>query len=187
MRMGAIASLATLGGVLVPSLASAALVATAGIWQLQPNTPNQTIEIHIAGEGNDVQGAIVLVEIAGAGTLPTITGGSLVSGTIFASNHVGETYDFSSPHVAYLDVVTASEFVDGNGVLATLVIDTSGVSAGSNFDLKLTETAFGDSMVQTLTTTVSYEDGVLQVVPEPLSVGLLGLGASALMLRRRRV
>lgn len=183
---GALGVLAAGVIVAAQSLASAALVVSAGDWELLPNTPNQPITIQISGTGQ-VTNATVVIEIGNGSPMPSITGGDIVDGTIFASNNSGApSYDFTDSTVAYLDVATNSGTVavTGTQILATLVISTVDVFEGS-FPLKLIGTAYGDSVVGTEPTVdVSFVDGQITIVPEPMLGGLMFLLVVARVRRR---
>jgi hypothetical protein len=109
---------------------AADLIVDAGTWNLQPNKADQEIYVSISGDGN-VTYATVAEEIVGVSPLPRFTGGDILNGTIFTGNNSGEpTYDFSDLHVAYLSVETLSGAVDGNGILAKMIVSTDGVFSG---------------------------------------------------------
>lgn len=167
---------------LSPAVGHADLTVDAGHWNLQPNQANQQIAISISGNG-DVTNATVILEIAGPSPRPTITGGQIVNGTIFAANNTGfPAYDFSEPHLAYLDVATESGVINiaGSGTLATLDISTLGLTEG-DYTLKLTQTQWGDTLVgSNPPVLVHYVDGSITIVPEPNGLGLLILAAPLL-------
>jgi hypothetical protein len=168
------------------SAAQADLNVYAGDWDLLPNTAGQEISVSIAGAGN-VTNATVIAEIVGTSPFPLFTGGDIVGGTIFASNNTGSpSYDFSSPQLAYLDVATASGTVDGNGILARLMVSTAGVTGGT-FALRLTGSSWGDTAVGTQPPAlVAYHAGSITVTPEPATMTLLLLGGLAVVWRKRR-
>jgi hypothetical protein len=185
MRKSALAAVA--GVLLGGSLAQADLTVDPGNWSFTPNSGTHRISIGISGSG-EVMGAVVVLEIAGAGTLPKLTGGEIVTGTIFASNFTSPNYDFNDVQCAYLDVSTSAGTVPVNGLtpVAFIDVDTTGASLGS-YTLALTNTRFGDSDVQTNPpVVVTYLGGTLALVPEPMFIGTLASGSLMLLMRKRQ-
>ncbi len=157
------------------SAVRADLIVDAGNWNLSPNTPDQSISVSISGVGS-VTDATVMLQILGGSPLPSFTGGDMTTGTIFASNNTGApTYIFSS-QLAYMDLATNSGTVDGNGILATLKVSTVGVTSGS-FTLETNATVDGMPIATNVGTfppvNVTYQNGSLNIVPEPSSLALL--------------
>jgi hypothetical protein len=150
-------------------------VINAGIHSLAPNTPGQSVQILVSG-GEAVSGIDLFVQVGDGGataggddTRPVITHLDLVTDTIFASNNTGAFVD-STPLLWGATTTTANGSVSANGVLATLTIDTTGLSAGQ-FDLLLDPpttgpTAFADSGV-----TTSRVNGSLQIGAVPAIAG----------------
>jgi hypothetical protein len=189
--MRACGILGTVAMLLAAAAANAELTVSAGNWTLHPDTGMQDIQVRISGTGN-VTNATVNLGVTGAGTRPALTGGSIISNTIFALNNTGSpSYDFTNPAVAYLDVATNSGTVavNSDSLLATITVDTTGVSLGT-YTLNLLGTPYGNSSVGTEPTTgVSYTAGsiLMTAVPEPISVLFpLSLGVVGLLTRRRR-
>jgi hypothetical protein len=120
---------------------------TVGNHLLMANTPNQTFTIQITG-GEQVAGEDFFAQIgdggmynSGVDTKPVFSNVDILSGTIFASNNAGAQLD-PIPHPLIWDVgtITASGSVSANGLLASLTIDTTGLSSGT-FPLLLTGVA----------------------------------------------
>ncbi len=172
------------------SVATADLIVSGGTWDLQPNQGGQTIDVTVSGTGN-ITNATIIAEIAGVGALPDLVDGNIIDGTVFESNNTGfPSYDFSGPHLGYADVATNVGTVGVPGTppdkIVSLVVSTVGVSPGT-FDLLLTGTAWGDSVVGTNPLTpVAFVNGTITVTPEPATMCLLGLGTMGLVARRRR-
>jgi hypothetical protein len=175
------------GVLLCGSLAQGALTVDAGDWSFARDSGVHRITIGIDGTGQ-VMGAVVVLEIGGAGTLPQLVNGEIVSGTIFASNNTGApSNDFSDPECAYMDVSTQSGTVPvtGPASLAFVDVNTNGASPGT-YTLALTATRFGDSDLQTNPTVgVTFIGGTFAVVPEPVFFGMMGVISGGLLLRRR--
>ncbi len=93
---------------------------------------------------------------------------------------------------AYITADSNVVFPSTPQLLAVVTIDTTGVAAGTSYDLKLDASQdpseFTDHGSQ-LSPPVTIVDGIVtisgQVAPEPASLGLLSLGAIGLLLRRR--
>jgi hypothetical protein len=107
-----------------------------------PNTPNQVITIQVSG-GEPIAGEDFAAQIgdggmfnSGVNTKPVFTNVDILGGTIFAGNNKGATVD-AHPLIWAVGTVTANGSVPASGLLATLTIDTSGLSSGT-FPLMLT-------------------------------------------------
>jgi hypothetical protein len=171
----------------VASLSQADLIVDAGDHVLLADTPDQVISIEISGVGL-VTNATVYTETSHAtlSPLPVFTSGNITSGTIFDGNNQGGTYDFYDDEYGYADVITDTGTVDGNGVLCFMTVDTTGVPEGT-YSLLLTDTFYGNTVVGTdPTVNISYLDGTIEVVPEPVTLALLATGGLALLRRRRQ-
>ena len=175
--------------VCLTSVAKADLIVSAGDWFLQPNLAGQEIWVSISGEG-DVTRATVAAEVVGAAPLPSFTDGTMIVGTIFASNNTGSDLEAYSGSWAWQDMSTNDgNPVDGNGILAKLTVSTVGVFDGS-FALKLSElpslpddkTSVGTEPV----VNVTYRDGSITVVPEPSSIALLLMALGGVAFARKR-
>lgn len=149
----------------------------AGMHTLAPNMAGQQVQIHVTG-GEAVSGIDFFVQVGDGGpdvggddTGPKITQLDLATGTIFAANH---TDVFTDPAPARLlwgaATTTNSGTVPANGILATLTIDTTGITTGQ-FDLILNPpstgpTAFADAGVVT-----NLTNGSLQIGAAPTLTG----------------
>lgn len=183
--------------ILMPGLgAQAEPVINVGTHELVPNTPNQKIEIrvtNITGAAvDDIQGLNFNVQIGnGLGVQPIFTNVDIIAATIFASNNLGQSIPEggSFPQAQARTTLTESGFVDANGLLATLTIDTTDVFAGT-FALSVGDgsTLLGPlTFINGLGDTVpaTFTDGSIFIVPEPSSLLVLSLGAGAVLCRRR--
>ena len=186
-------------GLLMASSALATPVINVGINPIQPNSADQLVKIYvsdlISAAVEDLEAADVSVQIGnGNGTAPTITSVDLITGTIFASNNSGQfpAASGNGPQVNYESILNSAPgaYVNANGLLATIHISTLGVSSGS-FKLSLGAGAtqlgpsdFYNGSFNLVTPTIT--DGTI-VVPEPASIGLIGLMATAVLGRRRRL
>jgi hypothetical protein len=129
------------------STARAASVAV-GNHLLMANTPNQTFTIQITG-GEQVAGEDFFAQIGdggaynnGVNSKPSFANVDIIGGTIFAANNNGPQVNPTVPNSAHpliweMGTVTASGSVAATGKLATLTIDTTGLSSGT-FPLVLT-------------------------------------------------
>lgn len=137
-------------GILTCSTANAASI-TVGNHVLLANTPNQTITLQITG-GEQVAGEDFFAQIGDGGAFnggvnskPVFTNIDIIGGTIFSANNLGSFGDPTVGNAAHPLIwddgtVTATGTVTAAGTLATLVIDTTGLSSGS-FPLILTGVA----------------------------------------------
>jgi hypothetical protein len=150
-------TLACVFATVAPATTQAATI-TAGVHTLLPNLPGQQVQIFASG-GEAVSGIDFFVQVGDGGatvggddTRPTITSLDLVTGTIFAANNTGAFTD-PAPLIWGATTTTTSGTVAANGLVATLTIDTTGLSSGQ-FDLVLNPpstgpTAFADPGVTT--------------------------------------
>ncbi|MBC8872751.1 MAG: hypothetical protein H8E44_25240 [Planctomycetes bacterium] len=126
---------------------------------LLPNTPNQTIPIHITG-GARIQGSLLNVQISdGFSDVPgssmdgpNITGVDLVSpGTIFGSvANNGNNVIESREQIWVVGASTSDGTIVADGVLAYVTIDTTGWFGGDRtWELKLSDTFNGNTNFQT--------------------------------------
>jgi hypothetical protein len=122
-----------------------------GEHRLLPGQANQAIPIYVTG-GIPVQGINFNVQIQDAtGTLagPTIQDLDILTGTIFAGNNTGAEEDPDGsgvddqvPQLEFRDTTTLADTVIAEGLIGTLLIDTSGFTDGS-WDLVMSLTLNG--------------------------------------------
>lgn len=110
---------------------------TAAIY-LNANQPNQ--QINIVAEGGDLVSGMDLYVTLGnnpnATTGPKISSLDALTGTIFATNHIGgDDPDVADTQYAYeyRNLVTASGRVAASGLLGTLTLDTTGLSSANGW------------------------------------------------------
>jgi hypothetical protein len=195
---------ATVGGLLVvcaaASPALAAVVVDVGDRSLLPNTPGQVFQIFVDG-GDPVTGVQFNLQVAdggpegaqygGPGLIdgPEIENVDIFTGTIFATNNVGELGGGSiAPQLWESWTSTTSGTVPAQGLLATVTIDTTGFFAGT-WDLWMAPTLQGDSTLLDSGIEVVIENGSINVIPEPSAVAvwsLLGIAGLFLVARRRK-
>ena len=147
---------------------------------------------------SDIEGMTFTVQLAaGTGTAPKISSVDLLTGTVW-TGHVspinlttptgGNQLEYQSRDIL---TDTPGDFINANGLLATVTFDTTGAAAGS-YAIKLigTKTAGRDSVFLDGLgdpVTATFGQGNITVnVPEPSSVilGLIGLGCFALLTPR---
>ena len=184
-------------------VAQAATSIVVGNHVLLPNTPGQVVQIFVTG-GDQIQGTNFRAQIGadpefgitpvfGAG-LSTIIG----AGTIFQPNNVGMNDVTFYPALFEAGTATSTGTIAANGLLATLVIDTTGFFSGS-WALSLNNTLSGPTdwagsvFNGNPVTDPVIEDGSITIpnIPEPSSIvlcmfGVAGLGAVAIRRRRAR-
>jgi hypothetical protein len=178
-------------------IASAAPIITVGAHNLLPNTPNQPVTISVSG-GDAVQGVNFEVQVADGGPEagaalgngshidgPSIQSVDILTGTIFGPNNTGPGGAGGVvPQFYEATTTTASSTVSANGLLATILLDTTGFTSGT-FELRLANTVNGTTDFSGVPATIT--NGSVSIVPEPGTLGLAGVGiASGLLARRRR-
>ena len=172
-------------------LARATPIIDVGEHELLANTPDQSIQIMVAG-GDDVQGVNFRIQVADGGTHPEVGGSidgpvitdiDLMTGTIFDGNHTGQNSLLSFPQVSVQSITTETGTVPANGLLATVTFDTTGFSDGE-FNLHIGDTRDGATDFAGIP--VNIMDGSLRVVPEPTGIAML-LTAAVLFAAAQRV
>ncbi len=189
-------SLLALAAVLSMSLAASATpTIIAGTHELQPNTPGQAFQILVSdNSGDQVLGVDLYLLVADGLTGPVMTSVDLVGpGTIFNGNANPQS-DFGAPYVApsrhiVALTTTLSGTVAPNGVLANVIVDTTGVAPG-DYAFSLSSPFFGDSDLPPFAggNPTILVDGVLRVVPEPSAIVMAlfaAAGMTVAVIRRR--
>lgn len=163
---------------------------------IAPLNGTVSFQLMVSDSGNaaaqDIEGMLLTLQIGdGSGATPKIQSIDMLTGTIWSGHASSITIPDggSDPQFAARSILTdtAGDFVVANGVLATVVIDTTGAAPG-NYSLKLTgvngpgsntdfQNGLGSSVSSVLT------NGVL-TVPEPASAS--GVCAMILCLLKRR-
>jgi hypothetical protein len=158
--------LACVFALIAPATAQAANI-TAGMHTLLPDMPGQQVQIFTTG-GEAVSGIDFFVQIGDGGTIvggvdtgPTITDLDLVTGTIFAANNSGVFTD-PAPLIWGATTTTTTGTVPANGLLATLTIDTTGLSTGQ-FELILNPPATGPTAFADPGVTTDLTNGWLRI------------------------
>jgi hypothetical protein len=150
-----------------------------------------------SASASDIEGMTFTIQIAdGNGTTPKITSVDLLNNTIW-SGHVTPPSIFPSaggdqPQYQSLGLYTdiPGDYVDANGILANVTIDTTGASGG-NYSIELvgTKTAGVDSTFLDFigdTVPATFTPGSITViVPEPSQNALPLLGIFSLFLSRK--
>ena len=174
---------------------------------LLPNTPNQLVTVTITGT-SQVAGEDFFAQIGDGGTFnngvntkPVFSNVDILTGTIFTGNNTGATKDPGGPESAHPLIwvdgtTTNSGTVLDNGLLATLTIDTTGVSSGTyplllkGVATSLTPGGFSTRLLDgsAVPVPLTINDGSITVsdVPEPLALPALGVLSCLLLSRGRR-
>ena len=190
--------------------AYADIVIDVGNHTLLPNTAGQQIDILISSDPGDplTSGLNLNVQIGdgnGAELEPVFNGteGSdigawVVTGTIFEGElPFGFAPIASFPSLIQAGIITGSGAdVVANGILASLLIDTTGFNVAGSFNLSLANNSSGLPDTEILGPTgeagaipaVTINNGSINIaaVPEPAAVSLIVLGLLGVVVRRRR-
>lgn len=159
---------------------------------LQPDQSGQSVQIFVSGidavEGLNLNAQINDGGSAGGGVDvgPTIEDVDLITGTIFATNHNGGDTPLAFPQLVAKNVLTNSDTVIADGLLATITLDTTGVFSGT-YSLRLSDTLNGSTDFLGTPAIFASEPGTLTIVPEPAGGVLLGTLSFALLRRRRAI
>ncbi len=171
---------------------AAPLFITPGSYDLLPDRAGQVIEIPITG-GAAAQGLnfrIMIgdggVEVGGSDVGPMIEQVELATGTIWSGISNQPIRVEGVPMYAFYTITTQSGFAaTAEGVLAKVVLDTSGLTAGS-WALRLQDPGGMATNLPMHTTTVG--DGLVRIViPEPTGALMLLTLAGAVVIGRKRM
>jgi hypothetical protein len=177
--------------------ASAALIVNVGSTSVgvgHTATIPITVSNTASAATSDIEGMTLTVQIAaGVGTTPSIASIDLITGTVWAAASAADVYSAAGaePQYVSLGILTdnTGEFINANGSLATLTINTTG-AAGGNYAITLvgTMTPGDDSVFDNdlgATVPATFNAGQLTVlVPEPAMVCFPILAIAALARRR---
>ncbi|MDB5321009.1 MAG: hypothetical protein JWN40_2640 [Phycisphaerales bacterium] len=204
------ASLALLALAVMPIATSRADVITVPHVTLLANTPGQTVLITISG-ATAVAGEDFFAQIGDGGTFnkgtntkPIFTNVDILTGTIFAASNTGATRDPNNPESAHpliwVDGTTTntsiSPTVTDSGLLATLTIDTTGVTSGtfplilSGVGSGLTTGGFTTDLIGANNAPISLtiNNGSITIAaPEPVGLALFGIVLIVTRRRRRKL
>jgi hypothetical protein len=181
---------------------------------LLPNTPGQKIAIYVTG-GDLIAAADLLIQIGDGGperaNFPPLLAGTDAPGVplpvglpnanlenptfgadtgIFATVPNGGQFDGlggSIPQLIGLSILTDSGSVAANGLLATLMIDTTGFTSGT-WDLLLESTLAGNTQLWSEAANqvpLTIFNGTLTIVPEPRAIALVATAAFGFFALRR--
>lgn len=193
--------------VAICSAAQAEIVITGGTHTVLPNA-NQTIDIYVTGNGEEAAAANLIFQIGdGTDAWPAITDIDLTGpGTLFADNHDEFSPDLLSSENGRIWLAEARMegltpvVVNGTVLLARLTIDASTAGVGQEIPLLLNNIFMGEdgngalygSCYLTSNDGIASHaigtatDGTINVVPEPSTFALLGVGGLGLLAFRHR-
>lgn len=191
------------------SLVSVSTGATIGVGTWDVPVGSSAFEIPLVIEGGDtITDAQLYVQVAdgGAGVGGSIDGPDIVNvevkpfdigGGVEASIWASAPGGIVTPLTVatqldqfwevLIELDQAGESVAADGLLAVITIDASGFTEGESFELRLAGVAGGNDtflLDDGADVPLTVTNGVINIVPEPASVVMLG--ASVLVLLRRR-
>jgi len=126
----------------------------------------QEIEILVAG-GGDVAGLDLALQMADGTSGPLVTDVDLETGTIFANNNSGQTDNGSTDRRKFFSITTSSGTVTAEGLLATLTLDTTGITEEGEYTFTLTDVLGSDTQLldaAAASLPVTFRGGTLEVV-----------------------
>ena len=177
------------------SQASATPIITVGSHDLLPDKANQPVDINVTG-GDLVPGLDLFLQVGDGDAGPQIQTVDVLTGTIFADNNTGESLvaiggSGSLPYWnAYAATTTSNGTVSADGLLATVMIDTTGFTAGMwtlSVDFDYGGSHYASDFASDAP--VTLVNGSINIVPEPGSLLLLfsaAIGLARWQWRRRR-
>jgi hypothetical protein len=140
---------------------------------LSANQPGQVIQLFVSGT-NQVQGLNFNLQVADGGpdaggsvVGPVITDVDVVTDTLFASNHLEPVDPGSLPQLAIRSVITQTGSVSATGLLATVTIDTTGITNGV-YALQMAGTLNGDSDFAGIAADIT--NGQITIVSDPARI-----------------
>lgn len=183
--------LAAVSPLLLSSVSLANVTVSVGPHIVQAGKTNETVTLLVtSGDMVDALNISAQIGIWDSGDLyvatgPIITRMELVSGTI-VDGAIDPAFAQSTMLASRLwtNSFLADNAVAANGVLATLTLDTTGLSSGI-YELRLMQTTNGDSDFG-ITSAMITNGSVEVAVPEPSCIGVLALAGLALGRRMRK-
>jgi hypothetical protein len=172
----------------------------AGDWRVSPDITMFEIPIMITG-GDSVTDMIFRVQVADGGADvggsidgPEITGIHF-NGSIWGNapggftNFSGGTAKQLLRHNVSVGASDQDPSVQAAGILATVIINPFGFQIGQTFTLNVSGTFNGDTQLknQEQDVAVTFDNGTIEIVPEPASLTVLGVAGLFLLMPRRRL